>query len=147
MLLNRIGNWETFDPFKEMGQLQNEMDSIFSNLPADRTTQVFPQFNVWEDSDGLMVVSELPGLEPQDMDISVEGDTLTVKGTKKAPELKEKDAFVKRELFFGNFSRSVKLPFRIDSDQIEANFKNGILTIKLGRPEEEKPKKITVTSN
>jgi HSP20 family protein len=147
MVLNRISNWEAWDPFKEMGQLQSELNQLFSNFPGDGKRGEFPQFNVWDNNDGLLMISELPGVEAQDIDIVVVGDTLTIKGTKKAPELGEKDSYSKRELFYGNFSRSIKLPYKVDPNQVEAQFHDGILRISLNRPEEEKPKKINITVN
>ena len=147
MLLKRIGNWETWDPFREMNQLQRDMNHLFSNFHGNREEREFPQFNVWEDMNGLLLTTELPGVEPDDIEIMVVGDTLTLKGNKKAPEKGEKDSYFQKELFYGDFSRSVKLPYRVNPEKVEAKFKNGVLTISLDRPEEEKPKKINISSN
>jgi len=147
MLLNRIGNWQTGDPFREMNQLQREMNHLFSNFPENRAEREFPQFNVWEDMNGLFLTTELPGVEPKDIDITVVGDTLTLTGSKNAPKMGEKDSCFQKELFYGKFSRSVKLPYRVNPDKVEAKFNNGVLTISLDRPEEEKPKKITISNN
>ena len=147
MLLNQIGNWETWDPFGEMDHLKHNRNHLFPNFQVDRSQKDFPQFNVWEDNDGLLMTSELPGVKPEDLDIVATGDVLTVKGSKKVLEMGEKDSFLKRELTYGNFSRSVKLPYRINPDKVEAKLRNGILTVTLSRPEEEKPKNITITNN
>lgn len=147
MMINRLENWEKWDPFREMNQLQREMNHLFSNYQGHRAEREFPLFNVWEDMNGLLLTTELPGVEPQDIEIVVVGDTLTLKGNKKEPEMGEKDSYFQRELFYGNFSRSVKLPYRVNPDKVEAKFNNGVLTVKLDRPEEEKPKKITISNN
>ena len=147
MLLNQKGNWEAWDPFREMNQLQREMNHLFSGVQGSRSEREFPQFNVWEDMNGLLLTTELPGAEPQDIDIVVVGDILTLKGNKKAPAIGEKVSYFQKELFYGDFSRSIKLPYRVDPDKVEAKFKNGVLTINLDRPEEEKPKKITISCN
>jgi HSP20 family protein len=123
------------------------MGHLFSTLREDRGQKDYPQFNVWEDSNGLLMTSELPGVEPEDLDIVATNDTLTVKGNKKNFALSDKDSYLKRELSYGSFSRSIKLPYRIDADRVEAKLRNGILNITLHRPDAEKPKNIQVTNN
>lgn len=144
MLINQIANLDRWNPVCEINQLQEGLNRIFSS-PAERKTHPFsPDFDVWETENGIMLASELPGLERDDIDISVEGNVLTLKGNKKAPGLNEKDMLLIRERCYGEFTRSIKLPYRVNPEQVEARFKNGVLTIKLNRPEEEKPKKINV---
>lgn len=144
MLINQIANVERWNPVCEINQLQEGLNRIFSS-PTDRKTHQFsPDFDVWETQNGIILASELPGVERDDIDISVEGNVLTLKGNKKTPELGEKDLLLVRERSYGEFSRSIKLPYRVNPDQVEAKFKNGVLSIKLNRPEEEKPKKINV---
>jgi len=140
MLINRVRNWDALDPFGEMGH-------FFSTLQEDRGQKDYPQFNVWEDPNGLLMTSELPGVDPEDLDIVATNDTLTVKGNKKVFDLGDKDSYLKKELSYGSFSRSVKLPYRIDADKVEAKLRDGILRITLHRPDAEKPKNIQVTNN
>lgn len=145
MIINQMSNWETWDPFREINQLQQEINR---QSPGYRgRTGEYPKFNVWENNDELLMEAEIPGMKTEDLDIVLENDTIRIKGTKKAPETGEKDSFVKRELLYGNFSRSIKLPYRVDPNKVKARIKDGILTITLSRPEDEKPKKIDITSN
>jgi len=146
MLLNSLANWETWDPFREINQLQDEMNRVFTNHRDRGAFHSFPQFNVSEGNEGIILTAELPGLDGKDIDISVEGNLLTLTGTKKAPALDEKDVFVKQERSFGEFTRTLKLPFRVEAEKIDARFRNGVLTLRLNRPEDEKPKKITIQS-
>ncbi len=144
MFVNRISPWETWDPFREINQLQEEMNRNYPSFRNRRSASAYPRFNVWEGADGLVITTELPGLTVDDIDISVEGDVLTLKGEKHLPEMDEKHSFVRKERDFGKFSRTVRLPYRIDPNGVSAKFNNGVLTLKLNRPEEEKPKKIQV---
>jgi len=145
MIVNQMSNWETWDPFREINQLQQEINRV-SPVYRGRTGE-YPKFNVWENNDGLLMEAELPGMKTEDLDIVLENDTLRIKGSKKAPETGEKESFVKRELIYGNFSRALKLPYRVDPNTVKAKMQDGILTIALSRPEEEKPKKIIIASN
>lgn len=145
MIINQMSNWETWDPFKEINQLQREINQL---PPAHRGgVGEYPKFNIWENNDGLLMEAEMPGIKTEDLDIVLESDTLRIKGAKKAPEIGEKDSFIKRELLYGNFSRTIKLPYRADPSNVKAKIQDGILLITLSRPEEEKPKKINITSN
>ena len=99
--------------------------------------------NVWTNEEGAVVTAELPGVAPEDIDISVINETLTVTGARQ-PEEVEGATYHRRERSQGKFTRSFELPFRIESDQVEASFENGVLHIALPRAEADKPKKITV---
>jgi len=131
-----------------MGQLKREMDRLFTDF-SDRTGSsshagVFPPLNVSEDNDQLYVWSELPGMEPEDVEISVEGDTLMLRGERKLPEAGEGVNYHRREREGGRFRRIVTLPFRIDPNGVEAAFKNGVLNIVLPKAAEARPKQIKV---
>ncbi|MCB0212841.1 MAG: Hsp20/alpha crystallin family protein, partial [Anaerolineae bacterium] len=87
---------------------------------------------------------ELPGVNPEDIDISVVGETLKLTGSRQPEELGEGSRYHRRERGFGKFTRTFQLPFAVEADQVEAVFDKGILHISLPRAEAEKPKKITV---
>jgi HSP20 family protein len=106
----------------------------------------YPVMNVWSNEDGAVVTAELPGVEAEDIEISVVGDTLTLSGNRPADELEDGEKFHRRERGYGKFNRSFKLPFRIETDQIEASFDKGVLHISVPRSEADKPKKIDVKS-
>ena len=89
----------------------------------------------------------MPGYDPGDVDISIVGEMLTIKGRRQQPELNNGDHYHRRERAYGDFERSLRLPFAIDSNKVEANFKNGMLQILLPRAEEDKPKKIEIKTS
>ncbi len=111
-----------------------------------RTAPSYPALNVWSNEDGLLVTAEVPGVSPQDIEVSVIGETLTLSGARKPDELKEGARYHRQERGYGKFSRTLQLPFPVSVEKIEANFKSGVLSIRLPRAEEDKPRKIAVKS-
>jgi HSP20 family protein len=99
--------------------------------------------NVWTDEDSAVVTAELPGVILEDLDISVEDNTLTLRGTRQ-PEEVEGATYHRRERRHGKFARTFQFPFRVDAEKVDATFKSGVLSIVLPRAEEDKPRKITV---
>jgi HSP20 family protein len=132
-----------------MERLQQEMNRLFSNFLGDRGTRqlgfgVFPPLNVSEDANGLHVKAELPGVKPEEIEISVEGDTLTLRGERKLPETAPGVSYHRREREAGRFRRIVSLNTKINPDAVEAHFKNGVLEVFLPKAEELKPRQIAV---
>ncbi len=136
-------------PWREMAQLQREMNRLFSDsffVAGNRNTPTYPAMNAWTNQDGAVITVELPGVNPEDIDISVAGETLTLTGSRQPRELQAGEKYHRRERNYGQFSRTVQLPFKVEADQVEATFARGVLSISLVRAEEDKPKKITVKS-
>jgi HSP20 family protein len=134
-------------PWREMARLQRDMNRLFAPMPtgfAGDVALTFPAMNVWTDEDGAIVTAELPGVAPDDIDVSVVGDTLTLKGSRQPDELEEGETYHRRERRYGAFTRAFQLPFHVEPDQIEATFWDGVLQISLPRAEKDKPKKIAV---
>jgi HSP20 family protein len=133
-------------PWEEMERLRREMDQLFSREfePRLHTPASYPAMNVWTNEEGVVVTAELPGVEPEDIDISVVGDTLTLSGSRQPDELQEGEQYHRRERGSGHFTRTFQLPFRVEADKVEAMFKNGVLHISLPRAEVDKPKKISI---
>jgi HSP20 family protein len=132
---------------REMERMQREMDRLFDSFfPRRRRFETvdFPPLNVWTNSEGALVAVELPGIKAEQLELAVVGDTLTLRGKREANNLPEGARYQRRERFQGEFARSIQLPFTIDADKVEAEYKDGILTITLPRAESEKPKHITV---
>ncbi|MBI2560166.1 MAG: Hsp20/alpha crystallin family protein [Planctomycetes bacterium] len=127
--------------------LRDEMNQLFDDFFKKRPffeTAWSPELDVSETNDNVIVKAEVPGLDPKDIDISISGDTLTLKGEKKE-EKHENDRYYHRiERRYGSFMRSVTLPESVDSEKVKAECKNGILEITLPKVEKAKPKKITV---
>ncbi len=104
----------------------------------------FPSVDVIDKKDKIIVKVEVPGVEKEDIDISVTEDTLNIKGeTKKEKEVKEEDYYC-CERSYGSFSRSVDLPVKVQTDKIKANLKDGVLEVELPKVESEKPKEIKI---
>ncbi len=110
------------------------------------TITPFPPLNVYTREDEALVQAFLPGVDLEDIEISVKENVLTIKGRKKEEELSEGTEVHVREMYSGEFSRTLEFPFRIDSEKVVADLKNGILGILLPKREEDKPKKIKIQS-
>jgi HSP20 family protein len=133
-------------PWREVERLRREMNRLFSEWPTRGTwgtATSYPAMNVWTDEDSAVVTAELPGVNLEDLDISVEDNTLTLRGTRQ-PEEVEGATYHRRERRRGSFARTFQFPFRVDAEKVDATFKNGVLSVVLPRAEEDKPKKITV---
>jgi HSP20 family protein len=131
------------DLWREMDRLQQEMDRLFSGL-SPTYARSFPAVNIWEGEGDAVVTTELPGVDPDKIDLSVRGDMLTIAGVRDAEPLKEGETYHRQERRHGQFVRTVKLPFRVDESGIEASFERGILSIRLPRHRDEMPKKIPI---
>lgn len=135
------------NPWRDMTRLQQEMNRLFADmtgLNGERARIGYPAMNVWTNDEGAVVTAELPGVNPEDIEVSVEGNILTLSGSRRPDELKEGEKYHRRERGYGQFTRSLQLPFDVNAEGVEASFKNGVLHISLPRVEEQKPKKIAV---
>jgi HSP20 family protein len=141
---------DLYNPFSEFDQLQDQVNKLFNGARGfesrglfDRT--VSPAVDVTEDKDGFTVYCDLPGISNEELDINVAKDILTIKGEKKESHKKDKEAKTyRKETWEGKFQRTLALPASVDTDKTDATLKNGILTIRLPKREEVKPKQITV---
>ena len=131
--------------WKDFSRLQRDMEFLLGGTRGPIRVK-YPALNAWVNDEGLMVTAEVPGVNPEDIEIAILDDTLTLSGSRKTDELPEGAEFKRRERSAGEFSRSIELPFRVDADAVEARFNNGVLHITLPRIPEEKPRKITVKS-
>jgi len=134
-----------------MNRLRDEMDRLFGRWGTTGrllfSPTAYPPMNVWEDDDRLYVEAELPGLELKDLEIYVNaGNQLTVKGNRQEPTF-EKGAWHRRERGFGAFARTFELPSHVDAEKVEAEFKNGVLTVVLPKAPESRPRRIEVRAD
>ena len=134
------------EPFREVQRVREEIDRLVDQAWRPRPTE-FPPVNVWSNEDAVWLTAELPGFNSEDLDISIVQNTLTLRGRRMKPEGQENETWHRRERWFGPFVRSFELPFAVNPDHIEAEFKNGVLTIRLPRLETDKPKQITVNAS
>ena len=121
MLLSDFGRIG-FDPFLEMRRMQQEMNQRLAGLTAD-AAQEFPPINLWVGEDSVAVTAELPGISPDEVELTVRENTLTVKGEREPQVEDEKSIWHRRERAYGNFSRTVQLPFRVDPQQGRGSFR------------------------
>jgi HSP20 family protein len=140
------------DPFSDLGNLRNAVDQVFGDfMGRTGATQsypgVFPSLNITESEDNLCVKAELPGVDPKEIDISATADSITLRGERKVPPVSEEVNYHQREREFGTFRRVINLPIKINTDKINASYKNGILTVILPKAEEVKPKQITIKTS
>jgi HSP20 family protein len=135
----RDGFW---DLFRDMRGLHDVFDR-FAGLPFGAAAE-FPALNVWAGEKDAVVTAEIPGLEAGDMDVSVVGDTLTLRLVMKPTELKEGETWHRRERADGQFTRTLRLPFQVDAEKVDARLIRGVLQITLPRAAVDSPKKVTV---
>jgi len=149
----RIGR----DPFwNEFDRLQRGMDDLFSVLtgrggagaatPFWSQARLFPLVNVTELSDSYVVTAEIPGMKKEDLEIKIEGDTLTLKGERKPVDGGEVASYHRRERATGIFQRSLTLPGKLDADNVKATYKDGVLRVNLRKTAAAMPKQIQITS-
>lgn len=131
------------DPWTQLQRIENEMNRVLSRYASPSTSE-FPAVNIWVDGDIAMVTTEVPGIDSDKIDISVIGRTLVIRGTRVPETIQEGESYHRRERWYGEFAKSVELPFQVSPDKVEAKFSKGVLTITLPRAEADKPKKITV---
>ncbi len=133
---------QELDPFfrEVFAPLQGSLDRWF---PAAAGS---PRLNVWEEGDVYFAEAEVPGLKSEDLELSVVGNELTIKGRRDTAS-EEGTTFHRRERGFGEFVRAIKLPVEVDSAQVSATLVNGVLTVRLPKAEAAKPRKISVAQN
>jgi len=139
-------------PFRELEEIDRRFGDIFGQsllpawgrLPLEEKGWI-PALDVFEKEDKFVVKAELPGMKEDDIDVSVVGDTLTIKGEKKTEAEVKEDDYYRCERSYGSFFRSVALPSHVDAKKIEASYEEGVLEITLPKVPEVKPKKVPVT--
>lgn len=138
----------TQDPLRELEQLQRRMERFFQGpfSPEGSPWQVgvYPLVNLSEDRDHIYVRAELPGVRAEDLEITIQDLSLILRGERKIASEEKQVNYQRRERESGFFRRVLALPSRVKPDKVEATCKDGVLTIKLAKPEEVKPRKIKV---
>ena len=132
------------DLFRDMRRAQDDMTRLFGGLRVALRTE-FPAANVWANPDGAIVTAQVPGVQPDQLDVTVHQDTVTLRG-RREPESIEGEVIVhRRERPYGPFTRTFILPFRVDADRVSARFNRGILSLELPRPESDKPRHVKIS--
>lgn len=139
------------DPFAD---LHREMNRLFDDFLGHGTTgaqqpstTMAPRLDVRERDNELCVTAELPGVEPNEVDVRLDGSLLTIRGEKKAETEQEKEDYHVMERSYGRFQRSLQLPFEPDANQVRADFKHGVLTIHIPKqPQQERSRRIEISA-
>jgi len=139
-------NYYGRSPWRDLEQFQKEMNRLFNNAASNRTRSAagFPAMNIWANEDSAIVTAELPGVNAADIEIAIAGETMTLKGNRKPDDMPEDACCHRQERGYGEFIRTIQLPFLVNAEKVEAVFNKGILQITLPRAEADKPKKIIV---
>lgn len=148
--MTMITRW---DPFRELSTLQDRMNRLFQDSfapPGNRGEESLvsgsfvPPVDVYEDEHNVVIKLEAPGIDQKDMDIRVENNVLTIRGERKLEKTEKQENFQRVERQYGAFSRSFTLPNSIDTDNVSADYDNGVVKITLAKRAEAKPKQIKV---
>lgn len=147
--MSEMVRWEPFrfEPvFKEFGSLARRFGNLFEGeFPEmELVSGWHPFVDIYDEGNEVVLKAELPGMKKEDIHIQVQNNVLTMRGEKKREEKVEKEGFFRSERMYGSFSRSFTLPATVDAAKIEANFMNGVLTVKLPKVEAAKPKQIAI---
>ena len=132
--------------WREMDRLQREMNHLFETVYGEpnRIASGYPAMNIWTNPESAVLTTELPGVNPENIDINIVGETLTLSGERQPEQLPEGARYHRQERGYGKFTRSVQLPFQVDTGKVDTRFEKGVLHISLPRAEADKPKKIQV---
>ncbi len=135
-----------WDPFREMTSMQDQFDRLLRGSLEGRRGQEswLPAVDVFDTKDAVVLKAELAGMDPDDIEIEVEDNVLTIKGERKFEEKVDDERYYRVERRYGSFSRSIALPQGVKADDIQATYEDGVLEVRVPKAEEEKPKKIAV---
>ena len=135
----------TWNPWQELDQIQQEMGRLFGRRRPSAPVG-YPAVNLWADDTSLVLTAELPGLDPEQLDVTVNRNTITLSGKREADKPQEGQTYYRRERPAFSFSRTLELPIEVDPQSAEADYAKGVLTVRLSRPAAHQPKKVTVKS-
>ena len=144
--MSTLVRWE---PFRELGTLHSELSRLMNGMLEGgngRSTQTWvPALDVWETPTEVVYAFDLPGIPEDDINIEVTDETLTVSGERAKVDETSENGFYRFERRYGTFARAVGLPQGVDPESISARYENGVLEVRVPKPEEQKPKKIELS--
>lgn len=133
-----------FDPFAELSRLQDDMFRLANPRRERHAANFQPSVDIWEDQSGIVVRADLPGVKPEDVQITVENSLLTLSGERKLENAEAHDGYHRVESVYGQFTRTFALPNTVNPDAIEATLDHGVLQLRLPKRAEAQPRKIEV---
>jgi len=142
-------NLVTYDPFRELRSLQDEVNRVFNSGFNRGDNEMMrgawsPSVDIFENKDSIVLEAELPGMKPEDVNISIENNVLTIHGERKFEKKDDKDNFHRVERSYGSFTRSFTLPPTVSAENVDAEFENGVLHLTMAKREEAKPRRIEI---
>ena len=143
--MSTLVRWE---PFRELGTLQSEMSRLMNGILEGNGRQSqnwVPALDVWETPTEVVYAFDLPGIPEQQISIEVKDETLTISADREKTEETSENGFYRFERRYGTFARAVGLPQGVDQENISARYENGVLEVRVPKPEEQKPKKIELS--
>ena len=138
-----------FDPFRDITTLRDEMNRLFSRAVGEgggSGSAWTPAVDVFDTDEAIVLRAELPGLKAEDIDIEVDENVLTLKGERRFEETVEEGRYYRLERAYGHFQRGITLPQGVKADEISASFDNGVLSVRVPKADEVKPRKIAVAA-
>ena len=133
-----------WDPFREMTNVQDQLNRAFGSFLGERRSSWLPSVDVYDGKEEVVLKADLPGVTPEDVDVEVDENVLTIRGERKSDYRADQERFYRVERPTGAFERSIALPAGVLADRIEASFEDGILTVRVPKAEEAKPKRIQI---
>ncbi|MFC1866452.1 Hsp20/alpha crystallin family protein [Chloroflexota bacterium] len=148
LIVRRNGGQEALGPFYRPSSLFEDIDTLTRGLrdswqPFEVDDKLLPQTDMYEENGSIVLKTELPGVNKEDLDITLEGDRLTIKAEKKEESVEDATHHT-RERHYGHYFRSVTLPYPVKEDDISATMENGVLKIELPKAEEVRAKRIEI---
>ncbi len=141
-----------WNPMNEMFSFRRPLSRVFDDFFLPRTTTEDgsltwgwnPVVDIYDNEDSIVIKAELPGVSKKDIEIDIKDRVLTLKGERSADNEVKEDTYYRRERTYGRFERSFTLPANVDPDKIKADYSDGVLKIEVPKPEDQKPKQVTV---
>jgi len=147
--MTSITRW---DPFRTMTSLQDQVNRLFEDSFRGRSgeaslTAWAPAVDIFETENELVLKADLPDVQEKDIDIRMENNTLTIRGERRFEQEVKEDNYLRVERAYGTFTRSFSLPSTVNAEAIQAEYSNGVLTVRMPKREESKPRQIKVRAN
>jgi HSP20 family protein len=139
-----------YEPWSLLEQMRREMDRAMDTRTAEgssvATSDWVPAVDIKEEKDSFVIVADIPGVDPKDIEVHMENGMLTIKGEKESEKKEEREGYKRVERSYGSFYRRFSLPDSADAEKITANSNNGVLEVRIGKQEQVQPRKISVNS-
>lgn len=143
--MNRVVRWNPWNRTSLLQEFDRMVDDLLSTWPEQQTTRSWGMaVDVTENEDAYVVKASVPGINPDDIEITLTDNVLTIRGESQKEEDIDEESYHLRERRFGQFARSITLPTQIDADGVDATCENGVLTVHVPKAEEVKPRRISV---